>query len=400
MTNNPINKETATSVGLVKEHYDIFGFLHLLLKRETGIEDPHFSSGHCIYLDEIPNVKLSKFLDYLNKEFNINKELSFHLSESNKEQRAPELDILLDDDNEDNVEKNTTYTKFFIGTVNKKLIKITTTFSKDLKTEYILNYSSLFFINFTQEEQFKLLTYCNKTFVLDKTANKSRIFLILKSQNFYSRGFPIKKLKVNLDLFYGENFQKEVHKPLLKSLSDNKSGLYLIHGHKGTGKTSYLRHLTSLIDKPFYLVTKEFVPYLSDPSCLHFIISECANSIIIIEDAEELIKPRDDNHAHNATSLILNMGDGMLSDVVNCKFILTFNTDIKNIDDAITRAGRMKFQHEFKKLSPEYANKVAEHLKITNVNYTDETPLSDIFNHLDLENLSKISKPKKNKIGF
>jgi ATP-dependent 26S proteasome regulatory subunit len=61
----------------------------------------------------------------------------------------------------------------------------------------------------------------------------------------------------------------------------------------------------------------------------------------------------------NAVSNLLNLTDGFLADFLNLKIICTFNTDLNNIDEALLREGRMKGMHEFTKIQPGRAQKIA-----------------------------------------
>ena len=47
------------------------------------------------------------------------------------------------------------------------------------------------------------------------------------------------------------------------------------------------------------------------------------------------------------------MGDGLMSDDLGIKFVCTFNEDVKNIDEALMRKGRLACMYEFKPLSAE-----------------------------------------------
>ena len=84
--------------------------------------------------------------------------------------------------------------------------------------------------------------------------------------------------------------------------------------------------------------------------------------IIILEDCEEAIKDRKANGSPAAVSLLLNLTDGLLSDGLGLKFICTFNDDVKNIDKALLRKGRLVSKYEFKALCVEKANELLKTL--------------------------------------
>jgi ATP-dependent 26S proteasome regulatory subunit len=76
------------------------------------------------------------------------------------------------------------------------------------------------------------------------------------------------------------------------------------------------------------------------------------NSILIIEDAETVLRKREVGHAGTISS-ILNITDGLLSDCLNISIIATFNTDLKTLDDALLRHGRLVKSYTFEKLNAE-----------------------------------------------
>jgi glucose-1-phosphate thymidylyltransferase short form len=76
------------------------------------------------------------------------------------------------------------------------------------------------------------------------------------------------------------------------------------------------------------------------------------NSVFVIEDAEELITSREEVRNSNL-SMLLNLTDGLLGESLGIQIIATFNTDVKNIDKALLRKGRLSQIYAFKALSIE-----------------------------------------------
>ena len=65
----------------------------------------------------------------------------------------------------------------------------------------------------------------------------------------YLKDFEVKKSKIDVALNYNDDFQA-VHAHIVKRLNKpDDNGIVLLHGLPGTGKTHYIRHLTSLINK-------------------------------------------------------------------------------------------------------------------------------------------------------
>jgi ATP-dependent 26S proteasome regulatory subunit len=225
---------------------------------------------------------------------------------------------------------------------------------------------------------------------------KSNISLI-KSQGGYMdlEEFELKINKIDLGLNYGEEFS-EVHDTIVKRLNkQNDKGIVLLHGTPGTGKTTYIKHLTSLIeDKEVIFVPPSMAEALSDPSIIPFLM-DYKNSILIIEDAERVLGSREGSGASQSTSNLLNLTDGILGDCLNILIIATFNTKKDNIDEAFMRKGRLIAEYKFDKLSIESTNKLLKHLK-KDVVVSEGMVLSDIYN-IDVD-VYKSTKDRK--IGF
>ena len=169
-------------------------------------------------------------------------------------------------------------------------------------------------------------------------------------------GFYLEKGRIkcpeNFDVskLYNDSFLKEDEKIKKFISEEDKSGLVILHGEKGTGKSSYIKHLVNTFtDKKFVYVSSAFIDLLGSPSFGSF-LATLNNHIIVLEDCENAIKDRKTSSSASAVSLLLNMTDGILSDDLGIKFICTFNEDMKNIDPALLRKGRLVSKYEFKPL--------------------------------------------------
>lgn len=98
------------------------------------------------------------------------------------------------------------------------------------------------------------------------------------------------------------------------------------------------------------------IGYLTNPEFMSLLVDN-KNSVLVLEDCENYIAERSiDNANTDVVSAILNIADGMLSDVLECQFICTFNSDISKIDPALLRKGRLIAEYKFKELSVEKSN--------------------------------------------
>ena len=231
-------------------------------------------------------------------------------------------------------------------------------------------------------------------------SEKNKIYIVYKGEyGFDKKGFSVKKIKVDLDLNYNDDF-KEVSSDIIKFLNDKKkSGLVILQGDPGTGKTSYIRYLASKLKRDIIFVSPDMVDHITDPSFIPFLMDN-DNCILIIEDAEPALQKRNGDGRTGAVSNILNLTDGLLSDCLNISILATFNTSGKNIDDALLRKGRLYKSHKFEKLNLEKTKNLLAKLGYNNIDdITEPMTLADIYHILE-DNRSETITGKQKKIGF
>jgi hypothetical protein len=232
----------------------------------------------------------------------------------------------------------------------------------------------------------------------ERTKKKSNISLVKSEMGHMdTEEFDLFVPPMDLELNYGSEFVK-VHNVIVEKLNKpNGKGIILLHGEPGTGKTSYLKHLTGQIeDKDILFIPPSMAEMLSEPSIIPFLMDH-KNSILIIEDSEKVIGDRQSGNVSSAgVSNILNLTDGILGDCLSIQIIATFNMQKENIDKALLRKGRLIAEHKFDKLNVEETNKLLKHIgKDTRVK--EGMTLADIYN-IDVD-VYKTST-KGSKIGF
>jgi len=230
--------------------------------------------------------------------------------------------------------------------------------------------------------------------------NKSNIFLITgsHSEGFYLRDFAVKLYdeEIDLELNYGKDFTKK-HKTIVDRLNTlNDTGLVVLNGKPGTGKTTYIKYLTTLVDKKVIFVPPVMAEGVTAPNFLPFLLDN-KNSILVIEDAEKVIGSREASDTNNGVSNILNMTDGILGDCLNIQIVATLNVPREKIDQALLRRGRLIAEHEFKELPEDNVKRIFKKLKVTKEKY-EPMILTDIYNFTDEEN--KAEEKKQKRIGF
>lgn len=226
----------------------------------------------------------------------------------------------------------------------------------------------------------------------DKVCKTATIDLVAYDRNYYTINSKIKHTSIDFDTHYNDGFA-DVYKKTIDFLNEQESGLIIWHGEKGSGKTSAIRHLLSNTDKKYILVTNAIAAHMAEPEFIAFMM-ENKDSIFILEDCEQILMAREENRFGGAISNILNMSDGLMSDIFNIKFICTFNTDISNIDEALLRPGRCFVNYEFKALSKDKSTKLLESLG-HKVDVQKEMTLAEIYNY-DPNTVKTVKK----KVGF
>ena len=169
----------------------------------------------------------------------------------------------------------------------------------------------------------------------------------------------------DLALHYGSDFVGWEQK-WIERLRQRRSGVSILFGPPGCGKTSYLRGLMSrLLDKfEFYYIPVSAFDVLSSPSFVAFWIEQKGDAhgkhrIAILEDSEELLQPRDEG-SQTKVSNLLNIGDGFLGEHLNLHVIATTNSPIRQLDPALLRPGRLMGAREFRRLTRPEAEQLAQ----------------------------------------
>jgi hypothetical protein len=205
----------------------------------------------------------------------------------------------------------------------------------------------------------------------------------------------------DIELQYNEDF-KDVATHIEGTLSkrDGTTGIALLHGCPGSGKTTYLRYLISVLPKRIIYMPPDMANQLGTPAFFNF-IRQYPNSILIIEDGENILKKRMDGEGTApAISNLLNLSDGIMGDALNIQILCTFNADIAEIDEALLRPGRLIANHYFGVLTADKTKALVQHLYGEEAEPKNaEMTVAEIYKMNEIHASSEPQK-KKNRIGF
>lgn len=231
-----------------------------------------------------------------------------------------------------------------------------------------------------------------------KEESKTKLYMIVSREGDIDlQPFEINVPEMDISLNYGPDWEAK-HSYLLEVLrGETKKGLVLLHGEPGTGKSMYIRYLCSMLanERPVVYIPNQLIGSLTDPNFLP-LMAENPNCLLILEDAEEILKAR--KSGGFTVDKLLNLTDGIISDFLGVQILCTFNSDVSLIDEALLRKGRLILKHEFKKLNITDAQKVVDHLKL-NFSVDKEMTLAEIYNH-EVKFNDIVTKNPSKKLGF
>lgn len=205
--------------------------------------------------------------------------------------------------------------------------------------------------------------------------------------------------EITLDEFNDDIPNDKIQERIQNKNKKDKSNILIFYGDPGCGKSSYINYLISTNkDKKFVYFGLDLI--LNKEKFRNYIYCKGnENLILIVEDCETILQSRNmyGGNSNSAISDILNMSGGLLGDSDDVKFIFTFNSNLKSIDDAILRSGRLNTIYKFEPLRGEKLKNLSEKLglSLTSEELESGMTLGDLYNY----NNKGVKKEEK-QIGF
>lgn len=214
----------------------------------------------------------------------------------------------------------------------------------------------------------------------------------------YTSWYDYKPFEIDIEKNYNDDFKVPYEKLCNIIETEGKADLVLLYGDPGTGKSSIIKHLiTKYNDKDFIFMDGALLANASQEKLMSYFLDN-QDTIFILEDCEKALMTRE--HYNNPVMpVLLNLTDGIISDVLGIKLICTFNTSLENIDKALKRKGRLSMKYEFRKLAKEKCQAIVDGSDKFEEKFTvtQDMTLAELYN-VDEEN--DYSKKNTKKIGF
>ena len=180
--------------------------------------------------------------------------------------------------------------------------------------------------------------------------------------------------------YYESNIMKEYNN-LLKSHNKNNNILSIIHGIRGTGKSTFLKYLINNLNKKVILIPFNMIDSIINSFDFIDIIKANKNSVFVLEDVDGLINP------NISLNTFVNTIESISSDSWDVNFIVTLNNN--QIYQPLKESKRLESIIKFDKLSIKMVHEIVEKHGIKG-KFDRPMTISEIFNS------KKMKKRKSN----
>jgi AAA+ ATPase superfamily predicted ATPase len=186
--------------------------------------------------------------------------------------------------------------------------------------------------------------------------------------------------KIDLDvveLFYNNRTMKDVNK-LVKKIKKSQTGISILYGERGTGKTSIIHYLANKLDRIVIFVPNNMLEStINNPDFRKFI--KKYNKVLLVLDDCEMSFNEYFVKSNFIVNNLLQLVDGFLSDSVDLSIVTIFNVeDSEEIDHNLLNSNNLIDIIHFDELSEAESNELSDHLG-DKTKYKNKAKLIDII---------------------
>lgn len=238
----------------------------------------------------------------------------------------------------------------------------------------------------------KFPEYMMDLFVFSNERSTRYYYMAHSKDGYDTIELNIKEPELDINMNYNDDLPYD---EIVDSINSDTSGLIILRGEPGTGKSTLIRHLITTLDTDFVYLDHSCFDSMTDSSFIQT-LADYEHSVLILEDCEDMVKDRLSNSGSNKLAALLNLSSGLLGDSFQFHIIISFNAPIKNVDKALLRKGRLMVDYEFKKLSAKKTAALGSKLE-KNIKPGESLTLADIYNY---GQTVEYGKKENNSIGF
>ena len=189
---------------------------------------------------------------------------------------------------------------------------------------------------------------CNEH-IHKRPSEEGTVFAVVRTQC----GLGLHRVGTVQAPFLSMNYSKatvQSYRHVVECLSspDPCGRLILFEGPPGTGKSYMIRALAGEVEATFVLVGASLVGEISGPEVLPVLLEAKGHAsdnerrpvVLILEDADAALVRREQGDLCRISD-VLNLGDGLLGELIDVRIVATSNAKHIALDPAVTRPGRM-----------------------------------------------------------
>lgn len=182
----------------------------------------------------------------------------------------------------------------------------------------------------------------------------------------------------DIELYYNDSTFSKIKK-LIKSIKKKNKGLSIIHGERGTGKTSIINYISLNIDRMTIYIPNNMIEHtINNPDFKRF-LRKYNKILLVLDDCEILFNESFYNKANMLTNNLLQLVDGLISNSIDVHIITIFNSDnIDVVDHSLMECNNLIDSIEFNYLSKDESTELSKHIG-DGVKYKEEHKLIDIL---------------------
>lgn len=188
----------------------------------------------------------------------------------------------------------------------------------------------------------------------------------------------------NIEAYYNSKTMNDINS-LIKIIKKSNKGLSILHSDKGMGKTNMIYYISENLDNTTIFIPNNMIENVFNNPDFRKILKKYKKPLLILDDCE-MIFSEYYNKSNTITNNLLQMIDGLLSDVINVNIITIFNvTNIKDIDHNLIESNNLLKIIQFNELNIEESNNLSDSLG-RKKHYKNNNKLINIIKKIDQPN--------------